>query len=82
MALVRRLKAEDGLGIWLAGGGQLAGALRDEVDELVVKVYPLVLGSGVPLFSVPPRATRWQLRRQQAFESGAIVAAYSREERG
>jgi len=51
VATVRELKAEDGLDIYLAGGGRLAGALLDEIDELVVKQYPVVAGAGVPLFS-------------------------------
>ncbi len=48
---VRELKAEQGeLGIWLCGGSQLAGELIDEIDELVIKTYPLVYGSGMPMF--------------------------------
>jgi dihydrofolate reductase len=83
VALGRRLKAEEGLGIWLAGGGQLAGALLDEVDELVVKVYPLVLGSGVPLFA-PSRGwavARWRLAGQHVLGSGPVVSTYARERR-
>ena len=49
-----RLKQEDGGGIYLAGGGNLAGQLIDEIDELVVKVYPLVLGEGIPMFAGRP----------------------------
>jgi len=49
--LVRRLKAEPGAGVWLAGGGRLAGALLAEIDVLVLKRYPVVLGTGIPLFS-------------------------------
>ncbi|MCZ2815331.1 dihydrofolate reductase family protein [Modestobacter sp. VKM Ac-2984] len=49
--LVQRLKAESGAGIWLAGGGCLAGALLAEIDVLVLKRYPIVLGAGIPLFS-------------------------------
>ena len=29
-------------------GGHLAGALLEEIDELVVKLYPVVAGAGVP----------------------------------
>ena len=53
VARVRELKAEDGLDIWLCGGGTLAGTLREEIDELHLKVYPVVLGKGVPLFGTP-----------------------------
>lgn len=47
---VRELKAEEGLGIWLVGGGRLAHALLPEIDRLVIKLNPSVVGSGVPLF--------------------------------
>lgn len=46
-ARIRELKREDGLGIYLCGGANLAAQLIDEVDELVIKSYPLVLGSGI-----------------------------------
>ncbi|MEU6127269.1 dihydrofolate reductase family protein [Streptomyces sp. NPDC047123] len=48
---VRELKREDGKDIWLCGGGELAGVLRGEIDRLVVKLSPLTLGSGTPLFA-------------------------------
>ncbi|MEV7419377.1 dihydrofolate reductase family protein [Streptomyces sp. NPDC089919] len=50
LARVRALKKEDGLGIWLCGGGDLAGQLLPEIDELIVKQYPIVAGSGIPMF--------------------------------
>ena len=50
LARVRELKAEDGLGIWLVGGGRLAHSLLPEIDRLVIKLNPSVVGSGIPLF--------------------------------
>ncbi|WP_433730023.1 dihydrofolate reductase family protein [Nocardia sp. CA-129566] len=51
VGLVRRLKQEDGKDIWLAGGGKLAAQLLGEIDELVIKSYPVVAGSGTPAFA-------------------------------
>ncbi|NEC92957.1 dihydrofolate reductase family protein, partial [Streptomyces sp. SID12501] len=48
-AKVRELKARDGLGIWLCGGADLAGQLADEIDAYVVKTYPVVVGTGMPM---------------------------------
>ena len=57
---VRELKAEDGADIWLVGGGTLAHALLPEIDRLVLKVNPSVIGDGVRLLRGPlrPRAVR------------------------
>jgi dihydrofolate reductase len=49
VSVVRDLKPQPGLGIWLCGGGTLAGALVDEIDVLVVKRQALILGGGRPM---------------------------------
>jgi dihydrofolate reductase len=50
---VRRLKAEQGLDIWIVGGGKLAHALLPEIDRLILKQNPSVIGSGIPMFDGP-----------------------------
>ncbi|CAJ0809945.1 hypothetical protein LMG18101_00725 [Ralstonia flaminis] len=47
--------AANGKNVWIVGGGELAGQFldRDLLDELIVQIMPVVLGSGLPLL---PRA--------------------------
>lgn len=73
---VRGLKAEAGLGIWLCGGGRLAGALIQEIDEIIVKRYPVLFGGGIPLFDGPYRPTAFTLAENRTFDSGAIIQTY------
>ncbi|MFD8997641.1 dihydrofolate reductase family protein [Streptomyces abikoensis] len=77
---IRKLKAEDGgLGIWLCGGSQLAGELLDEIDELVIKTYPQVYGSGMPMFGSDFAVTDFTLESVRTFDNGALVRTYSRK---
>ncbi|MFE4330203.1 dihydrofolate reductase family protein [Streptomyces sp. NPDC056831] len=79
VARVRELKAEDSeLGIWLCGGSQLAGELIGEIDELVIKTYPLVYGSGMPMFGSDFAPTVFALDSVRTFGNGALVRTYSR----
>ncbi|MYT39435.1 dihydrofolate reductase [Streptomyces sp. SID8356] len=77
---VRELKAEQGgLGIWLCGGSRLAGELIDEIDELVIKTYPLVYGSGMPMFGSGFAADAFTLEGVRTFGNGVLVRTYSRK---
>ena len=78
LSTVRDLKNEDGLDIWLCGGGELAGALLPEIDRLVLKRNPLVFGSGIPLFGNAPYEPRiFTLTNTRPFESGVVIEEYS-----
>ncbi len=76
---VRALKQEQGAGLWLVGGGSLAGALADEIDRLVLKVAPVTTGSGIPLLgdaAFAPRA--WELVDHVVLEGGTVVLDHRR----
>lgn len=75
---VRELKQEQGLDIYLCGGSTLAGALLDEIDELVIKTYPVVLGSGMPMFASGFHITDFTLESVRAFGNGTLVRRYAR----
>jgi dihydrofolate reductase len=78
VGFVRKLKQQGGLGIWLCGGGKLAGVLRDEIDELIIKINPVVLGAGIPLFDADFRPEQVRLAETRPFATGAIMATYVR----
>ncbi|WP_416982312.1 dihydrofolate reductase family protein [Streptomyces sp. T028] len=76
---VRALKAEDGrFGIYLCGGSRIAGELFDEIDELVIKTYPIVYGTGMPMFATAVDLTRFTLEELRSFGNGAVVRTYRR----
>lgn len=78
VATVKELKSRDGGGIWLAGGSRLAGSLFGEIDELIVKVYPLVLGTGKPMFAGDVDPTRLTLADSRTIGTGgALIQRYT-----
>ncbi|MEW2612821.1 dihydrofolate reductase family protein [Streptomyces sp. NPDC047880] len=77
---VRELKAEDSeFGIYLCGGSQVAGELFDEIDELVIKTYPLVYGAGMPMFGSGFAISEFTLGPVRTFGNGALVRTYGRK---
>jgi dihydrofolate reductase len=73
---VRALKRESGMDIWLAGGGRLAAALVDELDEMILKINPLVLGAGIPLFAerIGPRTLT--MTQHRVYDNGYALMRY------
>lgn len=79
LGLVRELKTQQGLDLWLCGGGELAGALLPEIDRLVLKRNPVVFGAGIPLFAGTPYEPRAFLpTRSRSFESGVVIEEFVR----
>lgn len=74
---VRELKQGSGLGIWLCGGGGLAESLWPEIDVLVVKVNPVLIGAGTKLFDGGGfDIRRLHLIDHQVYDSGVAVMTY------
>lgn len=76
----RGLKTEPGKDIWLCGGGSLAGQLLDQIDELQLKINPVTLGTGVPLFA-GSASHIWIPAGIKTLPGGVVLASYSRAER-
>ncbi|CAM3011727.1 dihydrofolate reductase family protein [Skermania piniformis] len=81
LAVVRTLKRRPGAGIWLCGGGELANALLPEIDQVFVKLYPIVLGAGRPLFGGGPPAVppvQFRVTTSRVFDDGVAFLKYRR----
>jgi dihydrofolate reductase len=75
---VRELKEEEGKDIYLCGGGNLAARLLEEglIDEIVVKLNPVVFGAGVPLFSEAAKQAALELNSSKIYENGVMLLTY------
>ena len=73
-AFVHSLKEPPSLDIWLVGGGQINTVMLNAglIDEIILLVFPLWLGKGIPLFT--PGAARHSFKplECQTFDSGLI----------
>ena len=75
---VRGLKDETGKDIYLCGGADLATTLFAEnlIDEIILKLNPLVLGSGIPLFSGVVKQTSLELTDSKIYKNGVVLLFY------
>lgn len=79
LGLVRDLKNEDGdLDIWLCGGGRLAGTLLPEIDELMIKTYPVIAGSGIAVVDGAFDPTVFDVAERTAFPNGVTFTHLTR----
>jgi len=76
--LVTNLKKEDGKDIYLCGGGELATALVTQglIDEVVLKVNPVLFGTGVPLFSPTIEHIILELISSKIYNNGVLLLQY------
>jgi dihydrofolate reductase len=76
---VAELKRERDGTLTIFGSGELIGALiaADLIDEYLLMVHPLVLGSGRRLFG-PGRSVELELIDAVTSDTGVVIAAYRR----
>lgn len=79
-AEIRQLKQQDGPPLQVHGSSDLIQTLlsNDLVDELWLKIFPVVLGRGKRLFGEGTRPAAYQLTYSTTSPSGVIVASYQR----
>jgi dihydrofolate reductase len=75
---VRALKAGEGGGIIVMGGGELASVLIEGgvVDEIGLNVHPVLLGAGVPFFRPMARRVETELVEARPIAQGCVLLRY------
>jgi len=76
LELVRQLKREKGRDIWLCGGAKLAAGVLPEIDELILKINPVLIGAGIPLFDGAPVTRPATLSEHKAYPNGFVLVRY------
>ncbi|MCK8483615.1 dihydrofolate reductase family protein [Aliiroseovarius sp. S2029] len=79
-AYLDKLRAADGAPVYLCGGGQFAGWVLEQglIDRLILKLAPLTLGAGVPLFAGGQLTTQWQRRSVTPYANGVTLLELTR----
>src|SRR6188768_3540717 len=80
LADIKKLKKSKGADIQVWGSSKLVQLLikNDLVDELRLKIYPLILGKGKKLFDKGAIPSAFKLKESIVTPSGVIIANYKR----
>lgn len=72
---VKELKQQEGMDIWLIGGGEIVSLLHDAglIDEYIIAYIPVLLGAGVELFPGIKQQVNLRLNRYKIFENGVAM---------
>lgn len=64
--------------VYLCGGGEFAGWLldHDQIDELWIKLNPILIGDGTTLFGSSKKQTNWVLFDSKTFDEGLQINKY------
>ena len=75
---VQKIKKKKGKDIWLFGGADLISSLMNLqlVDEIILAVHPVVLGSGKPLFKDIVERTWLILTDSKVYDNGLVFLTY------
>ena len=78
VAGVRRIKSQDGPDLILSGSSTLTSTLLEHglADEVLLVVYPVLLGTGKRIFAVGTPPCSFELVETKAFPSGIVFTTY------
>ncbi|MVM31236.1 dihydrofolate reductase [Spirosoma sp. HMF4905] len=77
-AQVNELKNQPGKDIWLFGGADLTASFLREglVDELLLAIHPIILGSGKLLFTTTTDRIKLTLIDSKTYSTGLVSVSY------
>jgi dihydrofolate reductase len=75
---IERLRAEPGEGDIAIGGATLAAAAAalDLIDEYRIRIYPVLVGGGIPYFAQGERRVDLELVETRTFSSKVVYLRY------
>jgi len=75
---IKEIRDASNTNVYLCGGGQFAGWLLDNglIDQLKLKLNPIVLGSGIPLFGDSDSSFSGKLIEREFFDEGFAILTY------
>lgn len=81
---VEEMKKADGKNIYLCGGSELATNLLELalIDEVIIKLNPVIFGSGIPIFAAGKDSVDLELIRNRTYESGVLLLHYRIKSKG
>jgi dihydrofolate reductase len=79
LGFIRRLKEQPGKDLYLAGGANFASEVLEAglVDEVVLKLNPLLLGSGIPLVTKLQSFKSLELLSTRVYKNGVLLLRYA-----
>jgi dihydrofolate reductase len=78
--LISELQSKCGKDIFIDGGAEIVNELLklDIIDELIISVIPILLGSGIRLFKDNRPETLWELKSVTEYETGLAKLWYKK----
>jgi dihydrofolate reductase len=78
LELANRLRAEKGRNVWLMGGADVFGSFLSAgaVDEIIIHIVPVLIGTGISLLDPAPRQVELKLRSTRKFADGVVRIHY------
>lgn len=76
--LIHTLKSKEGKNIFIDGGAGAVQELKERnlIDEYVISIIPVFLGSGIRLFAETERASKLHFIESKTFDTGLVQLHY------